>query len=93
MSNQDLYQQLADQIPIIGVGGIDNAQTAWARFQAGADLIQVYSGFVYQGAALVKNLRQGLADRLSAMQITDLRAALERIRSTTEPGRAGQIIK
>lgn len=88
-----LYQKLADQIPIIGVGGIDNAKTAWARFQAGADLIQVYSGFIYQGAAIVKNVRQGLADQLSAMQITDLRSALEQARTTTGSGRTGQIIK
>ena len=51
-------------LPIIGVGGIDSAETAWANITAGADLIQVYSGLVYEGPGLVGRILAGLARRL-----------------------------
>lgn len=51
-----LSQELNGQLPIIGVGGIDSAQTAQDKFDAGASLIQVYSGFIYQGPQLIKDL-------------------------------------
>ncbi len=47
-------------IPIIGVGGIHDAQTAKDRLAAGASLVQVYSAFIYQGPSLVKNIVKAL---------------------------------
>ncbi len=47
---------LKDQIPIIGVGGISSAQHAQDKLDAGAELVQVYSGLIYEGPALVKKL-------------------------------------
>ncbi|MGM0833032.1 quinone-dependent dihydroorotate dehydrogenase [Halomonas qaidamensis] len=41
-------------LPIIGVGGIDSGETAAAKIAAGADLVQLYSGLIYQGPGLVK---------------------------------------
>jgi len=56
----DVTKQLADalngKLPIIGVGGISNAQDARNRTQAGAQLLQIYSSFIYQGPALIKEL-------------------------------------
>jgi dihydroorotate dehydrogenase len=49
-----LKAELGDDIPIIGVGGIDSAASARAKLEAGATLVQVYTGFIYQGPALVK---------------------------------------
>ncbi|HAV43748.1 MAG TPA: quinone-dependent dihydroorotate dehydrogenase, partial [Halomonas sp.] len=50
-------------LPIIGVGGIDSGEAAKAKMAAGADLVQLYSGLIYQGPALVqqcaKALKQG----------------------------------
>ncbi|MGQ4877551.1 quinone-dependent dihydroorotate dehydrogenase [Billgrantia sp. LNSP4103-1] len=40
-------------LPIIGVGGIDSGETAVTKYEAGADLVQLYSGFIYRGPALV----------------------------------------
>ncbi|MFT6925725.1 MAG: dihydroorotate dehydrogenase [Psychromonas sp.] len=48
--------QLKGQIPIIGVGGIDNVVAAKEKIQAGASLVQLYSGFIYHGPKLVKNI-------------------------------------
>lgn len=47
-------------LPIIGVGGITNAQQAQNMLDAGADLIQVYSGMVYSGPSLIKNIKKSL---------------------------------
>ena len=44
------------KIPIIGVGGISSKADAEAKFKAGADLVQIYTAFVYQGPALVREL-------------------------------------
>ncbi|MBB3191549.1 quinone-dependent dihydroorotate dehydrogenase [Halomonas cerina] len=47
-------------LPIIGVGGIDSAETAVAKVEAGADLVQLYSGFIYRGPALVGECARAL---------------------------------
>lgn len=51
-----LHGFLNDQIPIIGVGGIDSVMTAREKLAAGAKLIQIYSGFIYRGPKLVKDI-------------------------------------
>jgi len=58
---RQLGTRLADQIPIIGVGGIHSVADAEAKLAAGATLIQVYSGLVYEGPALVRSLTRALA--------------------------------
>ncbi|HET9843471.1 MAG TPA: quinone-dependent dihydroorotate dehydrogenase [Gammaproteobacteria bacterium] len=57
---QKLQHFFEDQIPIIGVGGIFNLQDAKAKLDAGAKLIQVYSGLIYQGPELIKLLVRGI---------------------------------
>lgn len=52
---------LAGELPIIGVGGILNGQDAVAKIEAGASLIQVYSGFIYRGPELVSETAAALA--------------------------------
>ncbi|MCG6162313.1 quinone-dependent dihydroorotate dehydrogenase, partial [Leptospira bandrabouensis] len=46
------YQILKGRIPIIGVGGIDSGKAALEKILAGADLIQIYTGYIYQGPFL-----------------------------------------
>lgn len=53
---RQLHEYLNGQIPIIGVGGIDSAMAAREKIQAGAELVQIYSGFIYNGPDLVKNI-------------------------------------
>ena len=50
---EQFREALPEAIPMIGVGGIHNQESAEARFAAGANLLQVYTGFVYRGPALV----------------------------------------
>ena len=51
-----LYQELGDEIPIIGVGGIDDYVSAKEKLMAGAKLVQVYSGFIFKGPGLVRDI-------------------------------------
>jgi len=56
-----LAAALKGRIPIIGVGGIMSAEDAGEKLDAGASLVQVYTGLVYRGPALVRHLVDGLA--------------------------------
>jgi len=64
------------QMLIIGVGGIDSAETAWDKIAAGADLIQVYSGLVYEGPALVGRILKGLVRRLDQRGMSSIAEAV-----------------
>lgn len=55
-----LATQLQGQIPIIGVGGISDSHHAQAKLDAGASLVQVYTGLIYQGPALIQQLTREL---------------------------------
>jgi dihydroorotate dehydrogenase len=61
------------KIPLIGVGGIENGETALAKIEAGASLLQVYSALVYQGPALVHDILRTLTN---AVHISGSLAAL-----------------
>lgn len=54
------YKLTEGKLPIIGVGGIDSAETAYAKIKAGASLVQLYTSFIYQGPAVVGRIRKGL---------------------------------
>lgn len=58
----ELRRHLPD-MPIIGVGGIDSGAAALAKVEAGADLVQLYSGFIYQGPALIGECARALQAR------------------------------
>ncbi|MGJ8693896.1 MAG: quinone-dependent dihydroorotate dehydrogenase [Thalassotalea sp.] len=55
-----LSKALAGKMPIIGVGGIDSPEAANEKLAAGASLVQVYTGFIYQGPDLVRNIVKAL---------------------------------
>lgn len=57
-------------IPIIGVGGITDGESAAEKIDAGADLVQVYSGFVYRGPALIKEAVSAIEQRLNIRKLS-----------------------
>ena len=59
-----LYRTTGGAVPIIGVGGVDSAEEAYARVRLGASLVQVYTGLVYQGPGLIGRIHRGLVERL-----------------------------
>ena len=56
----DIHRKTNGRLPIIGVGGVMNPSDALAKFEAGATLVQVYTGFVYAGPGLVKQINRDL---------------------------------
>lgn len=55
-----LYKKSKGEIPLIGVGGVASAQDAREKLQAGASLVQIYSGLIYEGPALIKKIKRDL---------------------------------
>jgi len=60
-----LYNLTAGVVPIIGVGGIFTAEDAWEKICAGASLIQLYTGFIYEGPRIAQEINDGLLQILS----------------------------
>ena len=58
-----LRKKLGNNFPIIGVGGIMSPQDAIEKFESGADLVQLYTGFIYEGPGLIKNINKLLLKR------------------------------
>ncbi|MEY4351767.1 MAG: hypothetical protein RLZZ609_8 [Cyanobacteriota bacterium] len=63
-------------LPLIGVGGIDSAQAAWERIAAGASLVQVYTGWIYEGPTLVPTILEGLSAQLDRQGLATLSEAV-----------------
>lgn len=59
-----IYQKTEGKLPVIGVGGIFTAADAWEKITAGASLIQVYTGWIYEGPWMVRRILDGLLHRL-----------------------------
>lgn len=60
-----IHQKSGGKFPIIAVGGIMNADDAMAKFDAGASLVQLYTGFIYGGPGLVKSIHKACEQRFS----------------------------
>ncbi len=60
-----LRRVAGDSLLLISVGGIENADDAWARIRAGATLVQLYTAFIYGGPLLPKRICQGLAQAVT----------------------------
>jgi dihydroorotate dehydrogenase len=71
-----LHEQSQGQMLIIGVGGIFTAQDAWEKISAGATLLQVYTGWIYGGPAMIGRVLDGLLQQLDRHQIKEIREAI-----------------
>ena len=59
------YKKLDRKIPIIGVGGVDSGEAAFEKIAAGASAIQLYTGMIYKGPMIVKQIKKGLIIKLN----------------------------
>ncbi len=71
-----IHRQTRGELPIIGVGGIFNAADAWEKITAGAALLQVYTGMVYEGPGIAKGIVKGLRVRMEAAGFVNIRQAV-----------------
>jgi dihydroorotate dehydrogenase len=73
-----LYRATGGTLPIIGVGGVDSAESAYERIRAGASLVQLYTGMVYEGPGLVRRIHKGLLALLARDGIESVERAVGR---------------
>jgi dihydroorotate dehydrogenase len=73
----ETFLRVERKIPLIGVGGVDSAEAAWAKIRAGASLVQLYSAMVYKGPGLIGDIKRGLVEKL-AKERTSLAQVLGR---------------
>lgn len=63
---RSFYRHTGGKVPIIGAGGVSNAQQAYDKIRAGASLVQLYSALAFKGPGVVKEIKSGLIDLLKA---------------------------
>lgn len=71
-----LYQLTGGRIPLIGVGGIFTAEDAWEKIAAGASLVQLYTGLIYQGPGVAQQINEGLGRILAREGFANVDAAV-----------------
>jgi dihydroorotate dehydrogenase len=73
---KNFYKLNKGKIPIIGVGGIDNGQSAFEKITAGASVVQLYTGMVYKGPGIVKDIKKELVEILKKEKIKNIQQAI-----------------
>jgi dihydroorotate dehydrogenase len=71
-----IYRLTRGELPIIGVGGVFTAEDAWDKICAGASLIQLYTGFIYEGPGVARRINEGLAEILKREGFSSLDEAV-----------------
>jgi dihydroorotate dehydrogenase len=71
-----IHQQTGGSLPIIGVGGIFTADDAWEKITAGASLVQVYTGWTYNGPWMIDRILTGLLAKLEARGLASIAEAV-----------------
>ncbi|OCQ99294.1 dihydroorotate dehydrogenase (quinone) [Oscillatoriales cyanobacterium USR001] len=71
-----IWQQTQGKLPIIGVGGIFTAEDAWEKITAGASLLQIYTGWVYEGPWTIRRILEGLLQKLEEKGLSSISEAV-----------------
>lgn len=71
-----VYQKTKGKLPIIGIGGIDSGEAAWDKITAGASLIQVFTGYIYEGPFLSLKIRKYLSKQCKEHEFSNIREAV-----------------
>ncbi len=71
-----IHRETQGQLPIVGVGGVASAADAWDKITAGASLVQLYSGWVYQGPEMMRHLLKGLVEQLDRAGLDSIHEAV-----------------
>ena len=73
---KNFYKSNKGKIPIIGVGGVDSGQSAFEKITAGATAVQLYTGMVYNGPGVVKNIKEKLIRIIKKEKIKNIQEAI-----------------
>ena len=71
-----LRRSTDNDLPLIGVGGIHSARAAWERITAGASLVQVYTGWIFEGPNLVPDILDGLIQQMEKHGFRNIKEAI-----------------
>ncbi len=71
-----LRRLVGRKMTLVGVGGVDSGEAAWAKIVAGADLVQVYTGMIFNGAGLAAAINRDLAGRVARAGMASIRDAV-----------------
>lgn len=72
----NLYRQCSGSMKIIGVGGIFSAEDAWEKICAGASLVQIYTGFIYHGPRIARDINRGLLEIMEREGLSSINDAV-----------------
>ena len=75
-NNEIIITEKEGKIKIIGVGGVDSGQSAYEKITAGADAVQLYTGMVYKGPGIVKEIKKDLISILKKENIRNISEAI-----------------
>ena len=70
------YRDLKDKVPIIGVGGVDSGKSAFEKISAGASALQLYTGMIYQGPMIVKEIKRDLIKIINEQGFKNIKEAV-----------------
>jgi len=73
-----IYRLTEGKLPLIGVGGIDSGETALAKIRAGASLVQLYTGLVFQGPKLIGDIKQALVKAMQEAKVENMTTLIGR---------------
>ncbi len=73
-----MYRLTEGQVPLIGVGGVENAETALAKIRAGASLVQLYTSFIYRGPEVITDILNGLSKDMRSANCSSVAALVGR---------------
>ena len=73
---QKFYKKLNGKIPIIGVGGVDSGEAAFEKIAAGASAVQLYTGMIYKGPMIVKEIKKELIIKLNEKGFNNISQAV-----------------
>ena len=73
---QRLRRNTENDLPLIGVGGIHSARAAWERITAGASLVQIYTGWIFEGPNLVPDILDGLIQQMEKHGFRNIKEAI-----------------
>ncbi len=73
---REFYARLRGRVPIIGVGGISTADDAWEKLVAGAELVQIYSTLIFEGPGVIREIVNGLTEKVAALECSNLAEAI-----------------
>jgi dihydroorotate dehydrogenase len=66
-----LSEKSGKAFPIIGVGGIHSAKDALEKLEAGASLVQLYTGFIYEGPGLISDINKKILEKVGSRETED----------------------